>query len=112
MDDVAPACAGGAWRSAGARAWRGAVAGVGKPRGLAGEKGAGWRAAVFALFQQAPLQQAGQIFDPRNIRAVDIVPAGVAVRAWDLAATDAPGRDPDWTVGLKLLRSEGGAVLH
>ncbi len=61
-----------------------------------------------ALFQQAPLQQAGQIFDPRNIRAVDIVPAGVAVRAWDLAATDAPGRDPDWTVGLKLLRSEGG----
>ena len=61
-----------------------------------------------ALFQQAPLEAGGQIFDPRNIRAIDILPVGVAVRAWDLAATDARAGDPDWTVGLKLLRSETG----
>ena len=62
-----------------------------------------------ALFQQAPWRTEGRIFDPRLMRAVDLVPAGTAVRAWDLAATAADGRDPDWTVGLKLVRTLGGA---
>jgi predicted phage terminase large subunit-like protein len=34
------------------------------------------------------------------------------VRTWDLAATEArPGKDPDWTVGLQLLRDGDGEYL-
>ncbi len=62
------------------------------------------------LFQQAPLEAAGRMFDPRLLRVVDAVPGGMAVRAWDLAATDeSMGGNPDWTVGLKLVRTEAGA---
>lgn len=63
------------------------------------------------LFQQAPLEAAGRMFDPRLLRVVDVVPDGTAVRAWDLAATDeSMGGNPDWTVGLKLVRTEAGAL--
>jgi predicted phage terminase large subunit-like protein len=64
-----------------------------------------------ALFQQAPLRAGGQVFDPRLLRVVDAVPAGVGVRAWDLAGTSDASGDPDWTVGVKLVRDEGGAVF-
>ena len=61
-----------------------------------------------ALFQQAPWRSEGRIFDPRHFRVVDAVPQGTTVRAWDLAATAPDGNDPDWTVGLRLVRLEGG----
>ena len=33
------------------------------------------------------------------------------VRAWDLAATGPEGRDPDWTVGVKLMRDTEGRFV-
>jgi len=64
-----------------------------------------------ALFQQSPMQAGGQIFDPRQLRVVDAVPDGVAVRGWDLAGTDAGKGDPDWTVGVKLVRDADGFLF-
>jgi predicted phage terminase large subunit-like protein len=64
-----------------------------------------------ALFQQAPLRAGGQMFDPRQLQVVDVVPEGVAVRGWDLAATAAGKGDPDWTVGVKLVRDAGGRLF-
>lgn len=48
-----------------------------------------------------------------RLDVADEVPAGLrCVRAWDLAATAAgDGRDPDWTVGLKLGRDDAGRYL-
>ncbi len=65
-----------------------------------------------ALFQQRPRPDAGTLFRPEQIALLDAAPAcAAAVRAWDLAATEAgAGGDPDWTVGLKLGRLEGGGV--
>jgi predicted phage terminase large subunit-like protein len=57
-----------------------------------------------ALFQQCPVAMSGGVFDARLIRFVDTVPVGVAVRAWDLAAT--AEKTGDWTVGVRLLRSD------
>jgi predicted phage terminase large subunit-like protein len=64
-----------------------------------------------ALFQQAPLRAGGQVFDPRLLRVVDTVPEGTGVRAWDLAGTSDASGDPDWTVGVKLVRDASGAVF-
>ena len=64
-----------------------------------------------ALFQQAPMRAGGQIFDPRQLPVVDAVPDGVAVRGWDLAATAAGKGDPDWTVGVKLVRDAAGCLF-
>jgi len=65
-----------------------------------------------ALFQQTPLGEGGQIFDTRKLSVVDAVPAPVAaVRAWDLAGTADANSDPDWTVGVKLVRDAGGHVF-
>jgi predicted phage terminase large subunit-like protein len=64
-----------------------------------------------ALFQQSPIQAGGQIFDPRQLRVVDSVPEGVAVRGWDLAGTGDAKGDPDWTVGVKLVRSAAGFLF-
>jgi predicted phage terminase large subunit-like protein len=64
-----------------------------------------------ALFQQAPMLDGGQVFDPRKLVVVDTVPEGVAARGWDLAGTAAMGGDPDWTVGVKLVRDAAGAVF-
>ncbi len=63
-----------------------------------------------ALFQQRPGPDAGTLFHPELIALRDAPPIGAAaVRAWDLAATDAlSGGDPDWTVGLKLARIDRG----
>jgi predicted phage terminase large subunit-like protein len=53
---------------------------------------------------------AGLYFKRSYFEIIDAVPAGLpAIRSWDLAATDAaPGKDPDWTVGLKLSRDGKG----
>jgi len=64
-----------------------------------------------ALFQQTPLLESGNIFDLRLMRVVDSIPDGTAVRAWDLAGTGAAGGDPDWTVGVKLVRDQNGAIF-
>ena len=48
-----------------------------------------------------------------KIDVVEGAPADMgSVRAWDLAATaDGDGRDPDWTVGLRLGREASGRFL-
>jgi predicted phage terminase large subunit-like protein len=72
---------------------------------------AGTRAVVgsrvwSALYQQAPRNDVGLVFPVDRIGYLDTQPPGLrCVRAWDLAATaEAEGRDPDWTVGVKLGR--------
>ncbi|MGC9268987.1 phage terminase large subunit [Acidiphilium sp.] len=57
-----------------------------------------------ALYQQNPTTDVGQVFDVTRLIRLAETPAVVrSVRAWDLAASVATaGRDPDWTVGLKL----------
>jgi predicted phage terminase large subunit-like protein len=62
--------------------------------------------AFAALFQQDPRPPSGGLFMPDRIALCDMAPTGtVAIRAWDLAsALPAPGKDPDWTVGLRLER--------
>lgn len=55
-----------------------------------------------ALFQQAPMRGGGRVFDVAKIGALDAAPAGMAVRAWDLAGT--ASTTADWTVGLRLVR--------
>ena len=66
-----------------------------------------------ALFQQAPRRDAGGLFPIGKIEVLEMAPPGLAsVRAWDLAATaDGDGRDPDWTVGLRLGRETSGRFL-
>ncbi len=66
-----------------------------------------------ALFQQRPRPDAGTLFRPEQIVLIDAGAAFAgAVRAWDLAATEAAhGHDPDWTVGLKLGRREAGMCV-
>lgn len=68
-----------------------------------------------ALYQQRPQSDLDALFQVGRIGVLDAEPeCRRVVRAWDLAATAAgEGRDPDWTVGLKLGRLEAGgyAVL-
>jgi predicted phage terminase large subunit-like protein len=65
-----------------------------------------------ALYQQRPQSDTGALFKAGRIGVLDSEPeCRRAVRAWDLAATAAhEGRDPDWTVGLKLARTEAGGL--
>lgn len=45
---------------------------------------------------------------PDLITAGDVPAGGRVVRAWDFASTAAePGKDPDWTVGVKLVQHGG-----
>lgn len=57
-------------------------------------------------YMQAPSPAEGNIFKPDKIQVVDAMPADPTirwVRGWDLAATrEAPGKNPDWTVGFLL----------
>ena len=67
-----------------------------------------------ALFQQSPRPPHGSLFKVTRIEMTDAPSplAGTIVRAWDLAATAADGRnDPDYTVGLKLLRDPAGRLV-
>lgn len=70
-----------------------------------------------ALFQQAPLQSTGRLFNMDKLAVVaDDATLSASckrmVRAWDLAATpESAQHDPDWTVGLKLVLEEHGRYL-
>ena len=63
-------------------------------------------------FQQSPQQITGSLFKVEHLTFADALPPEKntrCVRAWDLAATeDVGGNDPDWTVGVKLVRHETG----
>ena len=68
-----------------------------------------------ALYQQNPLPSGGRLFTIGRITTVEHVNlsnSNTTVRAWDLAATTESGQnDPDWTVGVKLVRDELGRYL-
>ena len=68
--------------------------------------------AWWALYQQEPRSPEGLLFKVAQLRTIDAAPAGGRiVRAWDLAGTDETGgRDPDWTVGIKVMRAPDGAI--
>ena len=65
-----------------------------------------------SLYMQAPRPQEGAIFKVGQIPILDDAPrCSHVVRAWDIAATAQSGtRNPDWTVGLKLGRTETGQL--
>jgi predicted phage terminase large subunit-like protein len=85
--------------------WEDAAA-LARKRGIVGER------AWAALFQQRPTIGLGGIFTTRRIEIVERAPDVVAcVRAWDLASTHGRAGDPDWTVGLKLGRTEVGQFV-
>jgi predicted phage terminase large subunit-like protein len=85
--------------------WENADA-LARKRAIIGER------AFASLFQQAPRVASGRLFLPGRIPLVDDPVTSTAVRAWDLAATvPSPGRDPDYTVGLKLARTESGQFI-
>lgn len=66
-----------------------------------------------ALFQQNPNPDTDALFTTTRITVQDTLPElQREVRAWDLAATlPEEGRDPDWTVGLKLAITADGATV-
>ena len=67
-----------------------------------------------ALYQQTPRPVSGGLFRSERIVTLEAAPASAtrAVRAWDLAASRRiDGRNPDWTVGLKLLREGEGRFV-
>ena len=67
-----------------------------------------------ALFQQNPAPDCNALFNTSRIFVLEQAPRLIReIRAWDLAATlPTEGRDPDWTVGLKLgVTHEGHYVI-
>ncbi len=68
-----------------------------------------------ALYQQNPGPDSNALFVTARIPVIEPepLPSGTReVRAWDLAATlPGEGRDPDWTVGIKLARLATGRIL-
>jgi predicted phage terminase large subunit-like protein len=68
--------------------------------------------AWLAQYQQSPRPPTGVLFKISCLEFVDTLPRGTlgpVVRGWDLAATATTGsNDPDWTVGVKLMRHETG----
>jgi len=66
--------------------------------------------AVAGQFQQRPTPRSGGMFQRGDFQIVDAVPAKVQrrVRAWDFAASKPkPGKQPDWTVGLRMSWADG-----
>lgn len=65
--------------------------------------------AYSGQYQQRPAPRSGGMFQRGDFEIVDVVPAGVRrVRAWDFAASQQkPGKQPDWTVGLKMAHAGG-----
>lgn len=65
-----------------------------------------------AQFQQSPQLNTGNLFKVAHLTFIDALSLeknSQCVRAWDLAATeDSGGNDPDWTVGVKLMRHKAG----
>jgi predicted phage terminase large subunit-like protein len=79
---------------------------------LARKRNALGERAFASLFQQSPTLRSGRLFLPARIPIVDDPVTTIAVRAWDLAATaETAGRDPDFTVGLKLGRTSTGQFV-
>ncbi|WPE22486.1 phage terminase large subunit [Shinella zoogloeoides] len=60
--------------------------------------------AYAGQYQQRPAPRSGGMFQRGDFEIVDAVPAGgQECRAWDFAASkETPGKQPDWTVGLKM----------
>ncbi len=60
--------------------------------------------AYSGQYQQRPAPRSGGMFQRGDFEIVDAVPAGAKrCRAWDFAATQQkPGKQPDWTVGLRM----------
>jgi predicted phage terminase large subunit-like protein len=70
--------------------------------------------AFAAMYQQNPRPPDAALFKAQNIKAVAEVPALVrTIRAWDLAASlPGVGKNPDYTVGLKLgMTSENRLIV-
>jgi predicted phage terminase large subunit-like protein len=67
----------------------------------------------YSLYQQRPRPAEGALFKILMVGTEPAAPAGgTIVRAWDLAATKAIGtRDPDWTAGVKLMRTSEGKFI-
>lgn len=65
--------------------------------------------AYSGQYQQRPTPRSGGMFQRGDFQIVDAVPAGaVRCRAWDFAATQPkPGKQPDWTVGLRMAYAAG-----
>lgn len=65
--------------------------------------------AYSGQYQQRPAPRSGGMFQRGDFEIVDAVPAGVRrCRAWDFAATQPkPGKQPDWTVGLRMAWHNG-----
>jgi predicted phage terminase large subunit-like protein len=79
---------------------------ISRKRAIIGER------AFSTLFQQDPRPRSGRLFLPARMPIVDNPVTTTAVRAWDLAATaESAGRDPDFTVGLKLGRDAAGQFV-
>ena len=68
--------------------------------------------AWWALYQQSPRPLEGSFFKTVKIEVIETAPdpeSMSVVRAWDLAATiKNDENDPDWTVGLKMHRTNTG----
>lgn len=67
----------------------------------------------WSLYEQEPRPAEGSLFKVGNIPILPAAPiGGTIVRAWDLAATEQVGtRDPDWTVGVKMMRRNDGTIV-
>ncbi|TIN80715.1 phage terminase large subunit [Mesorhizobium sp.] len=65
--------------------------------------------AYAGQYQQRPAPRSGGMFQRSDFEVVDAVPAGARrCRAWDFAASkEKPGKQPDWTVGLKMAHHGG-----
>lgn len=66
--------------------------------------------AVAGQFQQRPSPRSGGMFQRGDFEIVDALPANARrrVRAWDFAASKPkPGKQPDWTVGLRMTMVDG-----
>jgi predicted phage terminase large subunit-like protein len=65
--------------------------------------------AYSGQYQQRPAPRSGGMFQRGDFPVVDAVPAGaMRCRAWDFAATQPkPGKQPDWTVGLRMAHHAG-----
>lgn len=65
--------------------------------------------AYSGQYQQRPSPRSGGMFQRGDFEIVDAVPAGaMRCRAWDFAASkETPGKQPDWTAGLRMAHVGG-----
>lgn len=65
--------------------------------------------AYAGQYQQRPAPRSGGMFQRGDFEIVDAIPArATRCRAWDFAASQPkPGKQPDWTVGLKMAFVDG-----